>query len=418
MRELACDVVVIGGGPSGVAAAVSSQRTGAKTVLIERAPFFGGNATAASVAAFCGFYTRGSSPDIAVAGIGGELLERMKGAGDYIEVYLSPSSGNTTVKFEPEEMKLALDNLVIESGVSGYLHAALVSVETNEAGVINRAVCSDDEGLFSIHASQFVDATGNATLVHLAGGTTVWGDDQGEVQQVSLVFRLEGLPRRDVAPSELKEAIVAGKEVGIKYLAKEGGVIIKAAGASFGYCTIPSTDLDGLTSESLTKAELDLRRQVRAYSEAFRRFIPDFDNCHVAYSGPVMGLRESRRIVGETCITGEAILAGCKTSDSIGRAAWSPEIHKGGTNPKFVHIADNDYASIPLGALVCQGVANAWVAGRAIASDPLALASVRVMGTSMATGHAAGVAAALSLNGCRADVAAVQKALKLQGALI
>lgn len=418
MRELACDVAVIGGGPAGVAAAVSSQRAGAKAVLIERAPFFGGNATAASVAAFCGFYTRGSSPDIAVAGIGGELLERMKSSGDYIEVYLSPSSGNTTVKFEPEEMKLALDSLVLDSGVSGYLHAALVSVETNGEGKIDRAVCSDDEGLFAVRASQYVDATGNATLIHFAGGETVWGDDQGAVQQVSLVFRLEGLPRRDVAPSELKAAIVAGKEADIEHLAKEGGVIIKAAGASFGYCTVPSTVLEGLASENLTKAERELRKQVRAYTEAFRRFIPDFGSCHVAYSGPVMGLRESRRIVGETRITGEAILAGYKKPDSIARAAWSPEIHKGGTNPKFVHIADNNYASIPLGALICRGVNNAWIAGRAIASDPLALASVRVMGTSMATGHAAGVAAALSLSGNRADVAAVQKELKLQGALI
>ena len=173
-----------------------------------------------------------------------------------------------------------------------------------------------------------------------------------------------------------------------------------------------------MASENLTKAERELRKQVRAYTEAFRRFIPDFGSCHVAYSGPVMGLRESRRIVGETRITGEAILAGYKTPDSIARAAWSPEIHKGGTNPKFVHIADNNYASIPPGALICRGVNNAWIAGRAIASDPLALASVRVMGTSMATGHAAGVAAALSLSGNRADVAAVQKELKLQGALI
>lgn len=418
MRSYECDVAIVGGGPAGIAAAVAVSRCGMRGILLERAPFFGGNATASSVAAFCGFYTRGADPDLAVAGIGQEVIDRLRGMGRGVEICRS-ASGNTTVKFDVEDLKTVLDELVMAEGLTAMLHATAVSFSSGEHEPVIIG-CFDDEGPFEIHARQCVDATGDATLVHLAGASTVWGDENGAVQQASLVFRLDGLPCREIHPDELKAAIVAGKRIGIAGLVKEGGVIIKHEGAPFGYCTIPSSDITGLDAKTLTGVEMTLRAQVRAYAEAFRRFIPDMKDSYVSYSGPSLGLRESRRIVGESVLTGENILRGAKVGDSIARASWSPEIHKACNDPVFHHIADNDYASIPLGCLRPAGLLRVWVAGRSISSDPLAFASVRVMGTAMATGHAAGVAAALSAirDADTVGVDMVQEKLLAQGALI
>lgn len=415
MRELQGDVAVVGGGPAGIAAAVAARRQGARVVLIERHPCFGGNATSASVASFCGFYTRGAQPDVAVAGIGGEVIERLAKVGDSTEVS-SSSSGNTTVKFNPEDLKAVLDDVMADEGVGALLHATFAGCAC-AGGEISSIDCVDDEGRFTVRAAQYVDATGNAALAASAGVPTQWGDAQGVVQQASLVFRLDGLPARVIDPSELREAIIAGKKAGIVGLSKEGGVIIKFDDATYGFCTIPSTPLADLSARTLTAVERNLRHQARTYAEAFRRFIPDMAGATVSHTGPTVGLRESRRVCGEACITGDAILAGEKRDDSVARAAWSPEIHSTSLEPRFEHIPDNDYASIPWGALKAERVRNLWVAGRCISCDPLALASVRVMGTSFATGHAAGVSAALAVAGTP-DVQDVRRVLREQHALL
>ena len=416
MNDITSDVAVIGGGPAGFAAALAAQRAGASVALIERCPFFGGNATAASVAAFCGLHTRGETPDLAVRGIGGELLQLMEQRGYHLETCVSPASGNTTTKFDPEELKLALDEMLEASGATAITHASFVDCAV-EDGAVSSLLCCDDQGLFHVFAKQFVDATGNASLIERAGGATCWGDENGAVQQASLVFRIEGLPVRAIAPAELKDAVVRGKAAGIECLGKESGVIIKMDGDSFGYCTIPSTDISDLSAPELSAAEARLRRQARSYMEAFRRFIPDFSHAHIAGSGPSIGLRESRRIKGSQTLEGEDILAGVKRDDSIARAAWSPEIHRSDADPRYIHIPDNDYASIPLGALEVPSVVNVWASGRTISTDPLAFASVRVMGTAMATGQAAGVAAALSLDAPDVTASDVQKVLDAQHAL-
>lgn len=416
MNDITSDVAVIGGGPAGFAAALAARHAGASVALIERCPFFGGNATAASVAAFCGFHTRGENPDLAVRGVGAELLQLMEQRGYRLETCVSPSSGNTTTKFDPEELKLALDEMLASSGVVGITHASFVDCSV-EDGVVSSLLCCDDQGPFRVFAKQFVDATGNASLVERAGGATCWGDENGVVQQASLVFRIEGLPDRVISPAELKDAVVRGKAAGIEWLDKESGVIIKMDGDSYGYCTIPSTDISDLSASELGAAEVRLRRQVRSYMEAFRRYIPDFSHAHVSASGPSMGLRESRRVKGRQTLEGEDILAGVKRDDSIARAAWSPEIHRSDADPRYIHIPDNDYASIPFGTLEVPSVTNVWAAGRAISADPLAFASVRVMGTAMATGQAAGVAAALSLGGSGVTARDVQKVLDAQDAL-
>ena len=194
-RIIECDVAVIGGGAAGIAAALGASRAGAKTVLIERNPFFGGQATNSQVTAYCGFFTRGENYDQVVMGIGNEVLQRLEKYGTNIHPRPSKSTGNVSVSFNPEYVKLVMDKMLEESNVEYYLHAQMYSV-VNECGEIQEIKCTDDEGTFIVRAQAYVDASGNANVVHFAGIRTNWGDDEGKVQQSSLPFRLDNLPKK------------------------------------------------------------------------------------------------------------------------------------------------------------------------------------------------------------------------------
>lgn len=417
MRRLIFDVAVIGGGPAGVAAAISASAVGVKTILIERNSMFGGQATSSQVAAFCGFYTRGKNPDLAIGGVGKKILDKMEKYGFDTRPYPSKSTGNTNIKFNPEIMKVILDEMLLESGIELRLHTTLVATRIVE-NKIQEIECLDDEGIFIVEAKQFIDATGNANLVHLSNIPTVWGDEKGEVQQASLVFKLSNLPKRDILNKELEVAILKGKQAGIPNLFKEKGMIIKREFDDIGYCTIPSVLIKDLSSSTLTTAEIDLRKQVKAYADTFRKYVEACENIEVVQSGPQLGVREARRIIGEDILMGKDILNAIKREDSIGRAAWSVEIHKSDINIEYVYLPDNDYASIPFGILKVKDKDNIWAAGRIVSTDHIAFGSVRVMGTSMVTGQAAGVAAALSCKNKMVNVQQVREVLSSQGALI
>lgn len=411
------DVAVIGGGSAGVAAALAASRTGAKTILVERNPYFGGEATHSQVTSYCGFYTRGEQPDQVVRGIGEEVLAGLRSYGANTEPTISKSTGNASIRFNPELVKLVLDDLMHESEVTYLLHATMIEVR-KEQSRITEVVCMDDEGHFTIRARAFVDASGNGNLVHFAGIPTQFGNEQGVTQQASLAFKLDNLPRTDILMSDLEAAIKKGKEQGIVGLEKEKGLIIKIPSENYGYCTIPSKILKDLTCETLTIAEMDLRKQVNAYATAFQKNIPELSEIRVSQSGPSIGIREARRIQGEVTLIGTEIVRAPKTADSIARGGWSPEIHKSNTELTYTHIPDNDYFSIPLGALKVREVSNLWAAGRLISTDQVALGSVRVMGTGFATGQAAGIAAALTLEKETYDLKKIQQELIYQGALI
>lgn len=417
LRNYEYDVAVVGGGSAGVAAALASSRTGAKTILIERNPYFGGEATHSQVTSYCGFYTRGAKPDQVVKGIGEEVLIRLRGYGANTEPTISKSTGNASIRFNPELVKLVLDDLMLESSVKYLLHAEVIDVNINN-DKIEKLTCIDDEGHFTIKAKVFIDATGNGNLTNLAGVKTLWGNEQGITQQASLVFKLDNLPRTDILMSDLESAIKKGKEQGIKGLEKEKGMIVKIPSENYGYCTIPSKILTDLSAETLTKAEIELRKQVNAYTTAFKKNVPNLSDIIVSQSGPSIGIREARRIIGEYTLIGEEIVKGPKTDDSIARGGWSPEIHRSNTELNYTHIPDNDYFSIPLGALKVKDAKNLWAAGRNISTDSTALGSIRVMGTGFATGQAAGVAAALTLDNEKYDIKKIQQELLKQNALI
>ncbi|MDC7954349.1 FAD-dependent oxidoreductase [Fusobacterium simiae] len=419
VRTFKYDVVVVGGGTAGVAAAVGSSKAGAKVLLIERNPYLGGEATHSGVNAFCGFFSCGENPVKVVEGVGNQVLEEMEKLGPTTIEYIISAAGNKNINFQTEYLKCAMDNLLEKENVNYLLHARVISSEI-ESNKIRSIQCVDDEGFFKVEANVFVDASGDANLAFLSGAKTMWGDSKNQVQAATLPFRLSGVDiSKDMSPTAVENAIRKAKKDGITYLTKEKGFIIKMTGSDSVTVLLPSAMISSISSENLTEVEKDTRRQVLSYVEAFKRYMPGMEKCQLIMIGPSIGFRETRRLHGKEIIQIEDVLERRKRADGIARGGWKPEIHKSlnemGT---YLEVENGSYFDIPLGALQSINIENLYGAGRIISSDEVAFAAVRVMGTCFATGHAAGVAAAYqALNG-NVNIEKIRKELENQKALI
>lgn len=417
-RELNYDVVVLGGGSAGIAAGIGAAQCGAKAIILERKSSFGGQSTNSGVTTYCGFYTRGEKPSLVVHGIGKRILDTLREMGGNADYTISRATGNVTVRFDPELLKSVLDELLVQSEADYLLHAYAYDAE-REGKKVTAIRCADDEGHFVVKGKVFIDASGDANLCNLAGITTIWGDEEGNTQQASLPVRFENLPTGvEIMPTDLEKAIRQGKAEGLLPMDQEKGLILKVPSDTYGYCTIPSCIVPGLDAQTLTKAEMDLRKQGRNYMKAFARHVKGLENIYISQSGPSLGIRESRRIIGEDRLTGEEILSGRKREDTIGRGGWSPDIHVSSDKLLYLHLEDNDYFDIPLGCLKVAEMDNVWACGRIVSSDSTAHASLRVMGTSFVTGQAAGAAAAIQAMKGGYTVKEVQDELLRQGALL
>lgn len=416
MQTLSYDVVVVGGGSAGVASAIAASRCGCKTLLIERNAYLGGQATNAWVSAFCGFFTKGELPTQCVKGIGDEVLQRLKDYGEDINYVINPSTKNASIRFHPEILKLVLDDLILESAMDVRLCTTLIDVNVNNQK-IESIIVMDDDDKYLVKAKVFIDTTGDANLLNSAHIQTMWGDQSHHVQQSSLSCLVDNLPSDEIKIETIESAIKQAKANGATHLDKERGMIIKVKGDTYGYMTIPSIELNNLSGSTLTQSLIELRKKGNAYVKALKQYAPNFNNVNLKSSAPYLGIRESRRMVGKTMIQGEDVLTAVKSKDSIARAGWPVEMHKN-SGLSYQSICDNDYFGVPLGALVSKDITNLLAAGRCISCDSVALASLRVMGTSFATGQAAGVAAAYYARTNQLDVEAIQEELIKQNALI
>lgn len=394
-RAYRYDVVVAGGGSAGVAAALGAARAGAKTLLIERNPYLGGEATHANILSYCGFYTRGEKPNLVVGGVGVELLELLKKLGEDISPVKS-LTGNNIIPIHPEAVKYGLDLMMENSSVDVLLHCHLARVY-RQGEQISGILCMDDEGTLEIQADSFVDATGEANVAFLAGCDTVRGDEKGALQLATMAFRVAHVsPDAKINLEAIKEAIRKGRDAGIPFLVRDAGGMAWRQGEDIVTFFIPSHSHRDLSCEELTKAEMNARKQARAYVEAFRRFLPGLENAILIQTGPKIGIREGRRIVGKYVMTLAEVFGKNQIFDGIARCGWSPEIHKSiHTMDSYQKLPDHFSFSIPLDALRPKNCRNLWCGGRTISCDSVAYGAVRVMGCGFATGHGAGVAAAL-----------------------
>ena len=418
MRRESCDVAIAGGGAAGLAAAVGARRSGARVLLIERYGFLGGAATNASVLSYCGFYAQGERPRPMVRGIGGDLLDTLATLGLDVTPRRAPS-GNWIVMLDPEAVKRAFDGVVAREGVDCRLHCSVVAAERDGARLRSISLV-DHAGQIEVDAAAFVDASGDADLSFLAGVPAMHDLDAArERQPASFPVRIAGVAADVVIDRGAIAAMTATIEMedSIGTIRANGGHFLRLPRSNDLWWMGINLVTDGLDSASTSRAERVGRELAWRFVERLRRDVLGFENAFVVSTGPQAGIRDSRQVLPRFQLSAADVLAGKTRNDGVARGCWPAEVHDPKTGPRFQPIGGAGYYDIPLDALRATEVDNLWLAGRVIGCEAQAYASLRVMGTAFATGHAAGVAAAVALRGS-VTAADVRARLEGQGAIV
>lgn len=388
-----CDVLVCGGGTAGLGAALAAARLGRNTILLERHGFCGGICVSSLVHTFDGARNCRNHDQFVVGGIPREVIRRLEA----VNGLALDDNPPETLNFDPEVMKRISDELLQESGVTLLYH--LFAVEAVCDGECMRSViAAGKEGLWEISAKVVIDTTGDGDVSYFAGADY---EKDGQMQTMSQHFRIGGLTGDrgwEALEHACRRAMDEAYEMG--RAPKYGGpwfIRIRA-----GEVTANCTRLygDGTRTEDLTRAEIMGREDMRSILEIFRQAVPDFRQSYVLVSGVEIGVRETRRIVGDYQITADDVLHGGDIPDPIALGSWPIDIHPAdgcvGVHP---HKEEPPHPyPIPLRALLVRNRANLLVAGRCLSATHQAHGSTRVSGTAMATGEAAGTLAAMAVS--------------------
>lgn len=434
------DILVVGSGPGGLAAAVSAARTGAATMIVERYGCLGGNLTHVGVEGIA-WYRREKTID--VEGIGVEFEQRAK---DFHGAAPEPQS--LSLAINAEMFKVVADAWMQEAGVEVLLHALAVGVIHDGDG-LKGIIIESKSGRHAILAKRVIDATGDADIAALCG-VPCRRTPKEDMLSVTVMFSCSGVDRArfldyvKTNPKKYKdwgknwEMKTNGKEDDLfsPYLeepfdmAREKGIVpagLKSIGGTWsaisehGEATylnmVHMLEYDGTDVRDLTRAEMEGRRQAMLAIKALQCFAPGFENAALRNFGMTVGIRDTRKIIGRYDLTERDVREQARFEDSIG---IFPEFIDG--YGVLILPTTGRYFQVPYGSLVPQKFDNLLVAGRSIAGDKISHAAVRNMMCCTVTGQGAGVAAAISIKNdvstTEVKIADVQAELKRQGVRI
>jgi len=394
------DVVVVGGGPGGLGAAVSAARNGATTLLIEREGFLGGMMTTGlPLNTF-----HDAHGNQVIRGVANEMLERLRkigGAGEHMDVReTEPRLPKTTTPVDTESVKRVALEMIDEAGAELLLYTFTVDVLLEDSAV-KGVVVENKSGRQVILAEVVIDATGDGDVAARAGAAYEKGrEEDGRMQPPSLMFRLEGVDlekAKATTPEQLQKLAAEAHARGeLPESVNTGWRIINPKGdVALNFTRV--LDIDGTSAKDLTRAEIEARKQLVMGVEFLQKYVPGYESAYVVESGPLMGIRETRRIMGEYVLTKEDVLHEREFDDAIARSSYLVDIHNpSGPDVTLISLDHGGSHGIPYRCLVPRGIENLLVAGRCISATHEAHAAIRVMVTCMAVGQAAGTAAALS----------------------
>ncbi|MCE5180075.1 MAG: FAD-dependent oxidoreductase [Porphyromonadaceae bacterium] len=411
------DIIVCGGGPSGVSAALAASRRGAKTLLIERYGFCGGMSTAGLVNPWSGQeYTdpQTNKQGSLIGGIFKEVASKMFQRGGFGSV-LSPSA------FDEELLKNVYDTLLMDANVNIRYHCYLQSAQKEGNRIASVSVFSKG-GIETFYAKNFVDCTGDGDLAACVGIPFEIGrKEDGLTQAMTVSFRMGNVDKRDmIATGNLRAARALVEPYFQEALSKEElhypyrnfihfydyprpGIL------HFNMTRI--NEVSGLSSGDLSKAEIEGRRQAFVIGEWLIKSVPWFKKSYIEKVACQVGVRETRHIKGLYTVTKDDILEGKKFEDGIVRSRYFIDIHnpkgshdvqqitgqQGALNPSFAPPA-GDYYEVPFRSLINNDCPNLIVACRALSATHEASAAIRVMATMHGIGEAAGIAVAEAIN--------------------
>ena len=420
------DVIVAGGGPAGIAAAVSAARTGAKTALIERYGILGGMLTSGHVQPILGHAQGRTMYD--------EIVELL--AAGHEDAPKMVTRNGKEIGFDLEEAKYRLLKLCVDNGVYVYLQTVVADVLKEKSLVTGVKICTP-MGLQELKAKVVVDSTGDGFVAALAGAPFEMGRElDGKCQPVTLEFTVDNVdesvgitawggsdPVTLPDGTKYSEACKAANARG--ELPENVTIVRLHRTANAGERNVNATQVNGrnsLTVEGIVESELLLRQQVQPIMDFLRKTAPGFANARVKSSASTLGVRETRRFVGEYVLSDSDVEIGSRFEDVVVHKAWFLiDIHNpaGGGQAEKRSQPATPY-DIPYRSLVPLEIDGLLLSGRNISGTHRAHASYRVMGVAMATGQAAGMAAALcAQEGCvprQLDYRKVQQCLTCYGA--
>ncbi len=412
------DVIIIGGGPSGVCAAIESARAGKKTLLVEAYGMLGGMATTSLVSPFMTVYDR-DGDELTVGGIFREIIDRLKEYSAVIppEETDSPSLHTSFIEkyhrhvtpFLSFYLQIVLDDMVRESGAQILLYTRFADCIC-EGGKIKNLILCALEGLISVSADIFIDCSGNADVAAAAGVPTYNGEEETHIPQPgTLMFEVGGVDQkayeeygqRPPRPVKAYRTPVEGR-----YSVNHFRVF----------------DVDATNSASMTEGHISARRQVLDALKVLREETPGFENAEILQVASVLGVRESRHVCGKYKITVSDVSNGTKFDDRIAVYGFGMDVHPRNaeiTGNFKIEVAKKYY--IPYRAMLPEGCDNLIVAGKTISCESQAAGGLRCMPAAMAMGQAAGLAAAMAIDGCNTpsdiDVSVLQANLRAHGAI-
>lgn len=439
------DVLVVGGGPAGLTSALAAAEGDLKVGLVESRSFVGGNMTIGLPV--LGFL--GQKGNQIIHGLPQKFIDRLKARDGASEHRPCPLHMGITL-VEPEAVKTVGLEMLTEAGVDVLFYTACAGVVLDEAGTTIRGIITESKsGREAILAKVVIDCTGDADVAYRAGVPTEKGDEHGGMQPPTLMFCLAGVDTEklrtsianqsrtyltDFIPAEYfgqnKQFIVVGlRELMAKARAERGLDIpnertIIITGLREGEVWINMTrtaGVDGTSAKSLTLGEIVGRRQIDDIYTYLRDYVPGFDKCYFTKTAPFLGIRETRRIVGDYVMTQDDVLTCRHFEDSIAVASYPIDIHRPGDEGCTLMWSGDCY-DIPYRSLVPKRIEQLLVAGRSISTTHEAMGAIRVMSTCMAMGEAAGRAATLSVRGNASprqiDTRLLQKELRAHGAYL
>jgi hypothetical protein len=390
------DVVVTGGGAAGVAAAIGAASVGARTLLLERGPALGGAATLRNVLAYCGLWTCEPAPRKAVGGVADALMAELAATGGVSEMTVVGTEYHWAVVFlDPEAVKQALDRLCRRSGVEVRLAATLVGAQRQGEEVTSVTYADFASNLIEATTNAVVDATGDATLTALAGAAHTVGN-AGRFQTATMAARYGGVdPAAEITPETFGDAVRRAQRDGAVGLTSSSGFVMRLPISGDVVAYLADEDLDPLDSASYTAATQHGRAQAWAYLQVLREMAGG-QSAYLVSTGPELGIRQSRHLVARSTLLDATLRGGVVDEDTIALGAWPSEYHPGSGKPsQWAAIGGKKVFGITLDNIRSANTPNLFGAGRVLGGERTTAASVRVVGTAYATGHAAGIAAAL-----------------------
>lgn len=409
--DIDTDVLVVGGGAAGVAAACTAARQGLKVTVLERYGFTGGGAVAGLSGTICGLFLaheeRDVKPQRVVHGFVDDFIREMKSRNGLTEPV---RYGQTfTLVHEPHAWRESGEALLYANNVQVFYHTVVTGVYMDGGERIEGVTAYTKQGRMNVRAKITIDASGDADLAAMAGLPTRVGHE-GQVQNPTMIFRLAGVDverflaeygEDSILPERVMKLIANENASGRYKLPRAKAFLFPTPRPNELICNCTrivgadGRELNPLIARDFTEAEVEGRKQVREYERFFRDHLVGCENAYLNDTGVQVGVRQTRQVIGTSMLSNEDVVAGTKRKDGVARSPWPIELHSG-EKPRLSWLYE-DFYEVPFGCFVPQSGEGLLVAGRCLSAEHEAMASARVTAQCFSYGHAVGHAAALAL---------------------